>query len=117
MSGLPKNETYNWVVMCGTNAADSRVFLNGTRLFCNASKSIHHEDGCDLEPVYGRRKKMPPHGTRYTYDLKANYLKVPSNWAVAEVLTWNRGLHPSEMKQVSDYLLSLLRQGTPLTGL
>ena len=95
----------NWVVMCGTNQG-KHVYVNGTNIATqDVSGWVHHG-----APIYVND------GNRYLHVNNARRTdeKVdPSDWAVAEVITWNRGLSGCEMKQVSKYLLNLLKTGTP----
>jgi hypothetical protein len=76
----------NWVVMCGTNAASQVKLVNGV----NVGTDTGGSGGVTLEVNQG----FKPDQT--------------SNFAIAELVVWDRGLTVEEMTEVSSYLLGKL---------
>jgi hypothetical protein len=78
----------DWLIMCGTNNGES-AYVDGQQLTTLANRngqSAYKQVGINYAPS----------GSSGIYQR--------SNWAVAEVITWNRALTDDEMEQVSDYL-------------
>lgn len=91
---IVKKDLENWVVMCGTTQSYNRAYVNGTRVFCSGAwgpkmcpSTGHPGNYCNQRD---NCKKQ---------DLEVNYKHASSDWAVAEVLTWDRALYSTEMEQ------------------
>ena len=78
----------NWVVMCGTNAASQLELVNGI----DVATAAGGNGGVTLQVNQGL------------------YPKEKSNFAIAEVLVWNRGLTYTEMYAALEYLMAKLLQ-------
>ncbi|CAK0900410.1 unnamed protein product [Prorocentrum cordatum] len=92
--GVPpgvKSTSLDWIVMCATNAA-RRAYANSTSVAVDgpAPDSGHQSLGVNVGATM--RGELTAAGD------------VPSDWAVAEVITWNRELSDREMLDVSAYL-------------
>ena len=77
----------DWLVMCGTNAGTSQLKLaNGV----SVGTATGGPGGMSLFANGG------------------NYYAYKSDFAIAEVVVWPRGLTSAEMRSVSDHLMSRL---------
>jgi len=84
----------DWVVMCGTNAGSQLTLVNGV----DVGTATGGESGVSLFVNAGDRKD--------TSDEK-------SDFAIAEVVVWPRGLTSEEMRSVSDHLMNCMASPPP----
>ena len=75
----------NWVAMCGASAGSSQILVNGQNVGFGAGGA----GGCGLGINVGTA--MPAEA---------------SDFAIAELVVWDRGLTAAEMQQASDHLLN-----------
>ena len=76
----------NWVVMCGTNAGSQLKLVNGVDKSNNNNNNNNGGGEGDAELMVNEDEK--------------------SDFAIAEVMVWDRGLTSDEMDGVSDYLMN-----------
>jgi len=91
----------DWVVMCATPGKGNnklRVYMNGELLVNRTSV-----------PVVGQ----PGLGINYPEETCSD--RHSGDWAIAEVMIWERALHHREFQVVNAYLDSLLKEGVSST--
>ena len=99
-SDRSKGTIDDWLVMCGTNSG-RRAYADGVNVATNdlRGNSGHKHLGINIPPNGGLHED-------------------PSDWRVAEVITWSRSLTGAEMKRVTEYLESAVlgRSGELVDG-
>jgi len=101
--------TKNWVVLCGTGSSS-----------LNMGSHVVYQDGLAAGGPKSHAQK-PYHIKFYDQrgdrNLNINYpwTKEASDWAVAEVITWDRALTRQEMQAANKYLMAKKDKGGPPT--
>ena len=94
------NDTYDWVVLCGSNGASTKLY------------ELQGSPGEAVSIAIGSGLEQPSDSTLY---VNAGYQENElSDFAVMEVITWDRALSDDEMKASVNYLKWKLRVGSAL---
>ena len=92
--------TYDWVVLCGSNGASTKLY------------ELQGSPGEPVSIAIGSGLEQPSDSTLYVNEgYRDNEL---SDFAVMEVITWDRALSDDEMKASVNYLKWKLRVGSAL---
>eukprot|EP00947_MAST-08B_sp_MAST-8B-sp1_P000178 g178.t1 len=95
-AGFAQNE---WLVSCSSNADNGIVFMNKKKLSGIGVGTTEN----NIEKIGVGNKGT----TELTWGVNEGYaMNEPSDFAVAEVLTFNRKLEPDEFDKVADYLMN-----------